>query len=378
VLIVALIAFASFVIVAVSVFRRDAEADRRDRASGTGGYALIAESLLPLHHDPATAEGRDALGIGASDAPVLKDVAFARFRLKSGEDASCLNLYRPGDPRILGATPDFVRQGRFAFQGSLATTAEDRANPWRLLEADAADGAVPAIADANSMAYVLHRKLGEEVVVGGPGGEPVRLRLVAALRDSLFQSELLVSERHFLRLFGDEAGYWVFLVDAPPGPLEAVTEALESRLSDAGFDAVGAAARLASYHRVENAYLSTFQSLGALGLLLGTVGLGTVLVRNAIERRRELALLRAVGYRPGHLSLVVAAENVLLLGLGLATGTAAALLAVAPAAFERGGRLPWPALLALLAAVLVTGLLVSGAAVAAVRRAPLLASLREE
>ena len=64
-----------------------------------------------------------------------------------------------------------------------------------------------------------------------------------------------------------------------------------------GFGAVatGTAERLASFHRVENTYLSTFQALGGFGLLLGTVGLATVLMRNVLERRRELALLGAVG-----------------------------------------------------------------------------------
>ena len=76
-----------------------------------------------------------------------------------------------------------------------------------------------------------------------------------------------------------------------------MTAALESRLADFGFDAEPAAARLAAFHRVENTYIATFQTLGALGLLLGTLGLGAVLVRNAFEQRRELALLRAVGYR---------------------------------------------------------------------------------
>jgi hypothetical protein len=33
--------------------------------------------------------------------------------------------------------------------------------------------------------------------------------------------------------------------------------------------------KLAAFHRVENTYLATFQALGALGLLLGTLGLGT-------------------------------------------------------------------------------------------------------
>ena len=75
---------------------------------------------------------------------------------------------------------------------------------------------------------------------------------------------------------------------------------IEDALVDFGADATGTAERLAEFHRVENTYLSTFQTLGGLGLLLGTVGLATVLLRNVLERRRELALLGAVGYRRGH------------------------------------------------------------------------------
>ena len=72
--------------------------------------------------------------------------------------------------------------------------------------------------------------------------------------------------------------------------------------------------RLAGFHRVENTYLSTFQSLGALGLVLGTIGLLAVLLRNVLERRAELALLRAMGYRERTLAAMVVAEHVLLLG----------------------------------------------------------------
>ena len=70
----------------------------------------------------------------------------------------------------------------------------------------------------------------------------------------------------------------------------------ERELAEFGVDAVGTAERLAAFHRVENTYLSTFQALGGLGLLLGTFGLAAVMFRNVLERRRELALLRAVGY----------------------------------------------------------------------------------
>jgi putative ABC transport system permease protein len=173
-------------------------------------------------------------------------------------------------------------------------------------------------------------------------------------------------------------GYRFFLMDVSPQRAPQVAGALEDALSDYGFDVQSTEARLASFHRVENTYLSTFRSLGALGLLLGTIGLAAILLRNVLERRRELALLRAVGYRPLHLAVIVLAENLLLLVLGLATGTICALLAIAPALSMRGGRLPIESLAVLLGAVLITGIAASLAATRAALRSPVLAALRSE
>jgi hypothetical protein len=49
------------------------------------------------------------------------------------------------------------------------------------------DGTVPVIADANSMTYVLHRKLGDILELNAGSEHPIRLRFVAALADSLFK-----------------------------------------------------------------------------------------------------------------------------------------------------------------------------------------------
>ena len=355
---IALIASATFVIISLDAFRRG------DTSAGTGGFPLIAESALPLIHDPNTATGRDALNI-----PPLEGVEFVPFRLRPGDDASCLNLYQPRNPRILAPPAAFLGRARFQFQDSVVKTA----NPWLLLESQPADGVIPAIADANSLTYALHLKLGEEFVL-----DQTRFRIVAALQDSIFQGELLISERNFLRLFPDAEGYRFFLLSAPPGKAQELTGVLEGALADYGFDVQPAEARLAGFHKVENTYLSTFRSLGALGLVLGTVGLGAILLRNVLERRRELALLRAVGYRPRHLVEMVLAENVLLLLLGLATGTACALLAIAPAVSLRGGHLPVVSLALLLAIVLITGIAASLAATAAALGSPLLTALRAE
>jgi len=76
--------------------------------------------------------------------------------------------------------------------------------------------------------------------------------------------------------------------------------------------------------------------------------------------------------------MMVIAENLLLLLLGLATGTLCALLAVAPAIASRGGHVPLASIGALLALVLATGTVASLAATKAVLRSPLLAPLRSE
>ena len=375
---IALIAFASFTIVAVDGFRKNDAAVDLARDSGSGGYPLMAESLLPLHWDPNTLEGRDAANLPYAGDPDALAFQIQTFRLRPGDDASCLNLYRPQYPRLLAANAAFIEQGRFRFSASIAETPQEEANPWLLLRKSFSDGAIPVIGDANSMTYVLHLGLGEDFLLSRVGETPIRLRLVATLADSIFQSELLASEENFLTHFPEADGFRFFLVDTPSASADEAGELLESRLADFGLDVQSTSEKLAGYHRVENTYLSTFQTLGGLGLVLGTFGLGAVLLRNVLERRRELALLRAVGYENRHFSLMIAAENGLLLFLGLLTGSLAALVAIAPALVSRGGSFGGGFLGVLLGAVVVSGLLSSLLAVAAVFRTPLLANLRAE
>lgn len=377
ILCISLIASAAFIIVAVDAFKRGDSDANLDKKSGNGGFPFLAESLLPLYHDPNTIEGKEALNITAQKGLDPASVSFTRFRVRPGDDASCLNLYEPRDPRIIGAGKDFIQDGRFSFQDSAARTKEEKDDPWLLLNRELPDGAVPVIADANSMTYVLHRKLGDEIVVTQTNGDPARLRFVGALADSIFQSELVISEANFLRLFPDQGGYSLFLLDVAPEASSLVAGVLEEQLSDFGFDVVSSAERLASFHRVENTYLSTFQTLGGLGLVLGTLGLATVLLRNVLERRRELALMKAIGYNSGHFALMVITENAFLVCCGLATGALSALVAIGPAFSSRGGQFPMLSL-GLLVIVLVTGLLASVAATVAALRMPLLPALRSE
>jgi hypothetical protein len=329
-----------------------------------------------------SADARFDLGFSDDDEALLAEARIISLRSLDGDDASCLNLYRPQNPRLLGVSRELVERGGFSFAAMLppeesgaATGGYDPDIPWTLLDQDFGPGVVPVIGDAASVQWILHLGLGDEMVVEDELGGPLSLVIVGTLTGSIFGSELLISEENLLAYFPSQSGYSAFLVDTTAGA-DATAAALESGLGPFGFDARRTEQILADFLAVQNTYLSTFQLLGGLGLLLGTVGLGVVLVRNVIERRAELATLRAFGFRRAALSRMVLAENAFLLVVGVFIGAASSLVAVAPRFVGGAFELPWGSLGLILLAVLVVGMASSIAAVAGALRVPLLPVLK--
>ncbi|MFP6648338.1 MAG: FtsX-like permease family protein, partial [Pirellulaceae bacterium] len=204
----------------------------------------------------------------------------------------------------------------------------------------------------------------------------IHFRVTGLLVNSVLQGSLLIGEADFQHHFPVISGYRYFLVKSPPGQAGQSHSILEDRLSDQGFDVQSAPRQLASLLAVQNTYLSTFQSLGALGMLLGTLGLATVQLRNILERRSELALMRSSGFTSRRLASMILLENMLLLLGGLATGALAALCAVLPHVVFGGASAPGMDLAVMLAIVLAVGFASGLAAVRATLRAPILPALR--
>jgi ABC-type antimicrobial peptide transport system permease subunit len=112
--------------------------------------------------------------------------------------------------------------------------------------------------------------------------------------------------------------------------------------------------------------------------LLGSAGLGVVVLRNVLERRGELGLLVAVGFRRRSLHQLILGEHAALLGLGLGLGICCAAVAVLPALLWPGTRLPYASLTLTLGAVLFNGGLWTWLATRYALRGNLLAALRNE
>ncbi len=128
---------------------------------------------------------------------------------------------------------------------------------------------------------------------------------------------------------------------------------------------------------VQNTYLKTFQSLGALGLLLGTVGLAIAQLRSALERQGELAVMRAIGFARRRLAAAVMFETASVLAVGIGCGVLCAALAVAPYLLSGQSRPPIAAPILAVILIAAVGLLAGLLAVARVVRMPLGSSLRK-
>jgi putative ABC transport system permease protein len=362
-----LLASAAFLVVAVQAFHREAGTSFLAKEGGSGGFPLYAESNIPLFQDLNQPATWNDLDLNDDQQKLWARAKFWPVRVQPGDDASCLNLYQPLKPRVVGLPESLIRRGGFGPDPS----------PLQLLDQDASNG-IPCLIDANTAQWILKVDVGSVIEVPDEQGQKAKLRVAGLLHESLFQSEVLVAEKQFVKLFPRREGFQFLLVEAAPDDVDAIRKSLSTALAQQGWVVRPTMDRLRLYLAVENTYLGTFQILGALGLLLGAVGLAIVLVRGVWERRAELALLRALGFSGAKLRWLVLSENVLLLLLGLGAGCAAAILAVAPHLLGGGADVLWLRLGALLAGVLLVGLVSASLAVRASLRSNVITALRRE
>ncbi|MEC9330837.1 MAG: FtsX-like permease family protein [Verrucomicrobiota bacterium] len=222
------------------------------------------------------------------------------------------------------------------------------------------------------------KRLGDTLDYIDENGRPFKIKFVGQIADSILQGNLIIAESDFIKRFPSESGYRVFLVDGPKEKSVEISDELNAAMSDHGFEWVKATQRLGELNAVQNTYLQTFQVLGGLGLLLGSLGLGIVVMRNIQERKSELALLRAIGFKKSLIKQFVLNEYLSLLFAGLLIGTISAILAVLPTMLSPTANVPYTLLAGTLGGVFILAALWTWTATNISLRGNLLDGLRRD
>ena len=332
-----------FLIISVNAFRLSNSPDSNTNESGTGGYEFFAETTIPVYEDLNDKKERDNFGF---EEYSTDDIKFIPFRvIKDGEEASCQNLNHAVKPRILGVnTSRFIQDNAFKFASALSKdTDEPHDSKWTLLNKDSPENIVPVIGDQASVMWAMKKKLGDFINYTDESGKSLQLQVVGLLENSILQGNLVMSEEQFIKHFPGTSGYQMFLADSgiddkknEDEMIANVTRALEQR----GMEFVRSNVRLAQYTRVQNTYISIFTALGGLGLLLGTVGVGMLIARSVIERRSELSIMTALGFRRTGLTNMLIFEHLYLVAFGIFSGILASIIAVSPNMNGKGAQFP--------------------------------------
>jgi len=324
---VALLALGVFTIMITGANQKTFYGEESKRSSGTGGFLFWVETSTPIIYDLNTSDGKEKFGLdGEKD---LDGVDFVQFHLLNGDDASCLNLNQVSQPQILGVDPskfDVLQSFSFA---KLLNDIESE-HPWLELQKYHGHDIVPAFADQTVITWGLMKKVGDTLTYLNESGKEIKILLVGGLSSSIFQGNLLIADDIFRENFPSVNGSRIMLVDGVQENKSQVKEVLQSQFMDHGIEINSTSDRLAEFNSVTNTYLSVFMALGGLGVLIGTLGLGILLLRSILERKRELAVLLALGFRKKLVIQLIVSENLFLLVCGMFIGILSAFIGILP------------------------------------------------
>jgi ABC-type antimicrobial peptide transport system permease subunit len=315
-----------FLVVSVTAFQKHGGGDWRERSSGSGGFAFWIETTTAVHRSSATDSTADILKLGDQRAK-LGDIL--PFRVGTGDDASCFNLNSVARPRLL-ATDTSALEQRGSF--TIKSTAPGIEPSWKSLRAG---DTLRAFIDETTLMWVLKKKPGDRIDYTDEQGNTFPLEIAGTLTGSVFQGSFLVDEQRFLERYPSTGGYQLFLADTP-GDLTETRGILQKSLTDLGATVTTTSDRLAAFNSVENTYISIFNVLGGLGVILGAAGLGIVTARNLAERRNEFTQLHQIGISKRILRSLILRETRQFILWAIGIGLLAALISILPALPKTG------------------------------------------
>ncbi len=324
------------------------------RQSGTGGFLFWAETTMPLLYNLNTMNGREEYSL--EDESILDDVVFMQMHTLDGDDASCLNLNQVSTPVVLGVDPQYLdKQKAFTFVKLMNDDAHG--HPWLELEKDYGGNIIPAIADQTVLTWGLMKEIGDTLIYLDENGNQLKLLLVGGLAPSVFQGNVLIADSLFVKHFPSSSGSRTMLVDAYTEDKGSLNEILNTYLSDYGIEITSTTQRLAAFNSVTNTYLTVFLILGGLGVIIGTLGLGIIMIRNIIERKNELALLLALGYKKSTIFWLIMIENAFILITGILCGTLGAAIGILPSLLSPAFNMDLVSIAVILLVIILTGVL---------------------
>jgi putative ABC transport system permease protein len=297
-----------------------------------GGYQIMGSTMAPVE-DLSNASMMDAQGRMVSIlSPTLSEqvVDYVQISLVLPSP----DIYVDGAlfdanqsfvlPSVMAVDQRFMSHAQFRFT-DLASGYATPEQAWAAVQQDPGKVVFGGDATFGSVANVHAGSVITLETAAGP-----RDFTVVGVIDTSLLSGVIMSKPHAREMFSSPqtmVGDLLYLFKVRPGAdVRAVTLGLERDFRALGMDTTDLNQMVAAMLEAINSVFLLFQVFLGLGLVVGVTGLGIITIRSVVERRREIGVLRAVGFSRREIMASFVIETLFIATLAVAIGLVVALL----------------------------------------------------
>ncbi len=283
----------------------------------SGGYQIEAHTnpLTPLR-DAST-----ALGLAGFGPQRVGDLAV--FQTGEVQFTNKRDLFgNPWRYPLLGVNRSFAEGNRFTLESHLTKYADDRATWHALMEEPSVaiiDRSVLGFEFGPSAPYRL--ALGDRVEMLGAANQTIVVTVIGIVDTFLLQG-LFVQDQVAIEGFNFTSSSQVLLSPATGVVAGSLAKDLERAFLPFGMQVTVLREELQTFLSVQQQFFDLFSAFLGLGLIVGICGLGIITIRSVHERRQQIGMLRAIGFRRRQITGLFLLETGFIAVLGILIGTA--------------------------------------------------------
>lgn len=187
----------------------------------------------------------------------------------------------------------FIRHATFTF----SNYSKDYASPADVWNAVMAQNSTYVVYGGMSFSGSSAVEIGTTVVITTAYGDKnfTVIGILDCLLSGIFTTKNNLASQ-FLRI-APYSGNYLFLFKVKPGiDVQTVADALKWDFRALGMNAVNIRALIETVFDMINSIFQLFQVFLGLGLVVGIAGLGIITIRSVVERKREIGIMRAIGF----------------------------------------------------------------------------------
>lgn len=223
--------------------------------------------------------------------------------------------------RLLGVSEAFVQHNEFGF-AELLPAYEDGQAAWEAVLNNGSLAVIDGSVQGNEFGppSLFTVDLGGVISMKNKNNETVERKIIGILDTTIVQG-IYISAEPARQEFGLQAPTFFLFGISSGADTDAVAKDLERAFLMNGMQTVDVEGMVLELLEAMNQFFNLFEAFMALGLVIGIAGLGIITIRSVHERRQEIGMMRALGFKKRDVLASFTIETSFVAVLGIVIGT---------------------------------------------------------